>query len=109
MPQSYPPRQLLFPSRQTKHISQCPNLQLVKVLVHRILHQRLQLQHPLFNFQPRLFIDFVPLVVCPSCPSFGCIAVCETKERGVGGGEAGFEGVGATVEDFVYGVDDVVN
>ena len=32
----------------------------------------------------------------------------DIEESWVGGGETGFEGVGAAVEDFVYGVDDVI-
>jgi len=37
------------------------------------------------------------------------VEVGETEEGGVGGGETGFEGVGAAVEDFVYGVYYVVD
>ena len=35
--------------------------------------------------------------------------VGEAEGRGGGGGEAGFDGVDGAVDDFVYGVDDVVD
>lgn len=109
MPQSHPPRHLFLPPRQTQHIPQRPNLQLIKVLIHRILHQRLQLQNALLNLEPGLVIHPVPLIVGLCCPPFRSIPVGETKERGVGRGQAGFERVGAAVEDLVYGIDDVVD
>lgn len=38
-----------------------------------------------------------------------CVQVCEAEKGWVGGGETGFERVGAAVEDFIYSVDDVVD
>jgi hypothetical protein len=40
---------------------------------------------------------------------FGGVAGGETEQGGRGGGDAAFEGVGAAVEDFVDGVDYVVD
>lgn len=109
MPQPHPTRQILLPARQTKHVPQRPNLQLVEILIHRILHECLELQHALLNLQPRLLVHEASVRVGRGRAAFGCIAVCETEEGGVGGRQAGFERVGAAVEDFVYGVDYVVD
>ncbi len=85
MPQPHPPRQLLLPARQAKHIPQRPNLQLVEILVHRILHQRLKFKHSLFNLQSRLFIRRVAIFVESLFPPFGCVAIREAQERRVRG------------------------
>jgi hypothetical protein len=107
--QPHPIHQLLLPSRQTQHIPQCPNLQTIEVLVYSILHQRLQLQHSFFNLEPSFLVHRRTILVLLWHSAFGAVAVREAEQGRVGGEEAGFEGVGATVEDFVYSVNDVVD
>jgi len=93
---------------QTKHIPQRPNLQAIEIPIHGALHQRLKLQHALLNLQPRLRIYLLPIVVYSRGPVLSGVERGEAEEGGVGGKESGFEGVGAAVEDFVYGVYDFV-
>jgi hypothetical protein len=109
MSQPHPIHQLLLSSRQTQNIPQCPNLQTIEVLVHRILHERLKLQNTLLNLQPCLRKAVVPIFVFVWLAPFGSVSVCESQKRWVGGEQARFERVGAAVEDFVYSVDDVVD
>ena len=109
MPQPHPIHQLLLSPRQAQNIPQCPNLQPIEILVHRILHERLKLQNALFNFQPCLGESIIAIFIFLDCFAFGAVPVCEAQKRWVGGEQPGFEGVGAAVEDFVYGVDYVVD
>jgi len=109
MSQPHPSPQFLFSPRQTQHIPQRPDLQTIKVLVHGILHECLELQYTLFNLQPRLWKAIIPIVILLRDLGLGSVAVCETEERGVGGEQACLEGVGAAVEYFVDGVYNVVN
>jgi hypothetical protein len=109
MTQFYPIHQLLIPSRQSKNIPQHPNLQLVKVLVHRILHERFKFQRAFLNLKPRLWVYILAIFVLIGFAVLCCVAVVEAKKRRVGGGEACFEGVGTAVEDFVDSVYYVVD
>jgi hypothetical protein len=102
MPQFNPIHQLLIPSRQRKNIPQHPN-------VHRILHERLKFQRAFLNLQPRFRVYILAVFVLVGFAVLCSAAVVEAKKRRVGGGEACFEGVGAAVEDFVYGVYYVVD
>jgi hypothetical protein len=43
------------------------------------------------------------------CSSFCAVTVCEPEECWVGREETGLEGVGASIEDFVYGIYYIVN
>lgn len=109
MSQPDPSPQLFLSPRQAQHVPQGPDLQAIKVLVHGVLHERLELQNALFNLKPRFWEALNPLVVLLCDPRLGGVAVCETEERRVGGEEAGLEGVGAAVKNLVYGVYNVVN
>lgn len=109
MPQPHPVHQLLLPPRQAQNIPQCPNLQAIEIFVHRILHERLELQYTLLNLQPRLWESVIAIFIFLRRVAFGAVPVCEAQERWVGGKQSGFEGVSAAVENFVYGVYYVVN
>lgn len=100
---------LALPASQRKNISQRPNLQLVEILIDCVFHERLELEHALLDFEGRLWIRILAVFVRGGRALLRGVQVREAEECWVRGCEAGFEGVGAAVEDFVDGVDDVVD
>lgn len=109
MAQSHPVRELLLAPRQAQDIAQRPDLELVEVLVHGILHQRLELEHAFFNFERGVGVCLVAVGVDVWSALLGGIAVFKSEKMGRGAGNACFKGICAAVEDFVDCVDDVVD
>lgn len=101
----------ILPPSETEDIPQRPNLQLVEVLIHCILHQCLELQHSLFNLELRFRVRRIPCLGVDVCyrAAFGSGTVGEAEYGWVERREFCGENGGATVEDFVDGVDDVVD
>ena len=60
MPQPHPSLHL---PRQAQNIPQRPDLQPIQIPIHRVLHERLELQRPLFNLEPLLALDAICIFV----------------------------------------------
>lgn len=105
MPQPHPRHQLL---RDCQYIPQHVDLQLVKVLVHVRLQQRLELMHALLDLRPRFRVHRVALAVCVG-DAVLCGGLGSEAERGwVSGEQAFFGGVDGAVYELVDRVDYVV-
>ena len=97
MSQPDPICQFLLSSGKTQNVPQRPNLQAIKVLVHGILHERLELQNALFNLQPRLREDVVPILIPLRLLPLTSISIRPSQQRRIRSEQACFERVCAAV------------